>query len=407
MAYTVTLNMPLKMPVPGTREPAQVSLLNENSVVLDGHDHTPGKGVGVSRVRSGLEANRPAFGQAGQVYFATDTGQFYVDTGSAWATFITTAGQSTVSGWTLVDPIIRDTLNFGAEGTGAVDTILARTAPLMLRLDRHLGLLSAPPNWHVNYASLSFANNFIYSNWTAANTLELACNSYVDAAGNRVSSVGTIPASLLQLSPNALDYYHLAQVATGATQTPVRRLLIDGNGIMHLSPVAGQMWISGASGGAGVQLTPNASNARLNSTAGNLELGAAGLIVHPTTHNTHHLGYTTVAWVAVYSVSGFVQVSSMEAKENVHTLDPAAALAAVRSTPVVLFNYKAPEKPDPLPEDYQEPPTYEHAGYDAATADPLLVMDDGHVSPQNTASVLLAAVQELLRRVEALESKDA
>ena len=60
MAYTVTPNLPLNMPTPGTREPAQIALLNDNCVVLSNHDHTNGKALAVGRLRSGLNANRPA-----------------------------------------------------------------------------------------------------------------------------------------------------------------------------------------------------------------------------------------------------------------------------------------------------------------------------------------------------------
>ena len=129
MAYIDTENMPLHMPVPGSREPAQIALLNENCVTLSNHDHTNGKGLAIGRLRSGLEANRPAAGSAGNVYFATDTGRFYVDTGTAWVQFITEGGQATVTGWTLIDPVIRDTLQWGPEGSGTIDATLTRTGP--------------------------------------------------------------------------------------------------------------------------------------------------------------------------------------------------------------------------------------------------------------------------------------
>jgi hypothetical protein len=128
MAYIDTTNMPLHMPVPGSREPAQIALLNENCVVIDAHDHGTGKGLAIGRLRSGLDANRPAAGTAGNVYFSTDTGRFYVDTGTAWVQFLTEGGQGTVTGWTLIDPVIRDTIQWGPEGSAAIDGSLSRTS---------------------------------------------------------------------------------------------------------------------------------------------------------------------------------------------------------------------------------------------------------------------------------------
>jgi len=131
-----------------------------------------------------------------------------------------------------------------------------------------------------------------------------------------------------------------------------------------------------------------------------------GLFV-PVSDNSHQFGTTGYRWTAVYAVNGTIQTSSLDMKENVRPLDPALALEAVRTTDVILFNYKQPPPPEPIEgvEPLANPAAaFEHAGYDAATTDPLLVMDDQSVNAQNTASVLLAAVQELLRRVEALEA---
>jgi hypothetical protein len=133
VAYIDTSNMPLHMPVPGTREPAQIALLNENCIVLDAHDHGTGKGLAIGRLRSGLDTNRPAAGTAGNVYFATDTGRFYVDTGTAWVQFLTEGGQGTVTGWTLIDPIVRDTIQWGPEGSATIDGSLSRTSAGVLK----------------------------------------------------------------------------------------------------------------------------------------------------------------------------------------------------------------------------------------------------------------------------------
>lgn len=120
MAYIVTDFMPLKMPVPGTREPAQISLINENMTLLSGHDHSSGEGLPVSVLRSGLAANRPSAAEAGGFWFATDTALASLDTGTAWVDFLTSGAQ----GQNLRDPIVRDAIRFGPEGSTNIDATL-------------------------------------------------------------------------------------------------------------------------------------------------------------------------------------------------------------------------------------------------------------------------------------------
>lgn len=131
MAYIVTDYMPLKMPVPGSREPAQIALLNENSQLIAGHDHSAGEGLPVSVLRSGLAGNRPAVGEAGAFWFATDNGLASLDTGAAWVDFITSAAQGQV----LRDPVVRDAVRFGPEGSGVIDVTIQRTGAGALTLE--------------------------------------------------------------------------------------------------------------------------------------------------------------------------------------------------------------------------------------------------------------------------------
>jgi hypothetical protein len=85
MSTTVTTNMQLVKPDQGTREPASIfTHVNPNTDKIDAHDHSTGKGAAVRRLTSGLFSARPALGNAGHVYLATDTAQFFYDTGAAW-----------------------------------------------------------------------------------------------------------------------------------------------------------------------------------------------------------------------------------------------------------------------------------------------------------------------------------
>jgi hypothetical protein len=122
LAYVTTDYMPLKMPIPGSREPAQIALLNENAQVIAGHTHGTGGGLPVAVLRSGLSSSRPAPSQAGSFWFSTDTLLASVSNGTVWSDFVTTDSV----GVTLTDPIVRDSIRFGAEGVGAVDTVLQR-----------------------------------------------------------------------------------------------------------------------------------------------------------------------------------------------------------------------------------------------------------------------------------------
>lgn len=131
MAYITTDYMPLKLPVPGSREPAQIALINENMTLLSGHDHSLGEGLPVAVLRSGLAGNRPTAGEAGSFWFSTDSGLASLDTGSRWVDFLTSAAV----GQDVIDPIVRDTLRFGPEGTTNIHATLHAPSAGNLTLD--------------------------------------------------------------------------------------------------------------------------------------------------------------------------------------------------------------------------------------------------------------------------------
>jgi hypothetical protein len=196
MAYTDTANIPLHMPVPGSKEPAQIALLNENCVTLSNHDHTTGKALAVGRMRSGLAANRPAAGSAGNVYFSTDTGVFNADTGTAWVQFLTSGGQATVTGWTLVDPIVRDILSFGAKPTGTVDATITRTGAGALRADTNLGVGVAPAAWAATHRVIQVGQTGSLNAAAAAQGVNLQDNTVWDGTSSKALVTGGVPVRL-------------------------------------------------------------------------------------------------------------------------------------------------------------------------------------------------------------------
>ena len=84
------------------------------------HDTAAGVGAvaagsGVVSMLAGTAASRPAAGTAGRLYFATDTGEFSYDTGSAWVELNSLAGSLAVGG-----PLTPNGAIAGALGTAGV-----------------------------------------------------------------------------------------------------------------------------------------------------------------------------------------------------------------------------------------------------------------------------------------------
>jgi hypothetical protein len=256
------------MPVPGSKEPAQIALLNENCVTLSNHDHTTGKALAVGRMRSGLAANRPAAGSAGNVYFSTDTGVFNADTGTAWVQFLTSGGQATVTGWTLVDPIVRDILSFGAKPTGTVDATITRTGAGALRADTNLGVGVAPAAWAATHRVIQVGQTGSLNAAAAAQGVNLQDNTVWDGTSSKALVTGG--ASSLNLSGGAVSVVTAPSAAAGAVQTFTTRLTLDqpGNLGVGVAPgawassfkavqVAGGAALWGSVAAAGMWLTSN------------------------------------------------------------------------------------------------------------------------------------------------------
>jgi len=282
MAYTTSTNMPLKMPTPGTREPAQISLINDNMLTVDGHDHTSGKGVPVSKLRSGLAANRPAPSAAGQVYFSTDTGAFSVDNGTAWVDFLTAGGAFTVTGWTLVNPTVRNAISFGAQPSGALDTVLTRNAPGVLDLTSSAGSTKAWMTFRASGAvgSARFGQPTNLEGAPAQATVATWIASNADYDGTNWNRDATAsPASIIQLGSNADTVgagcfgLYSVRAGTGAiTWQP--RLSVTNVGTLSLTPDSGSPSLL-ANSPAGIGSNPPSN---LNSGVAQLAMGSLGML---------------------------------------------------------------------------------------------------------------------------------
>jgi hypothetical protein len=122
---------------------------------------------------------------------------------------------------------------------------------------------------------------------------------------------------------------------------------------------------------------------------------------------------------------GTINQSSREAKEAISPLDPAAAMAAVRNTQPVTFDYRPPPRPEgwyDLPDDPEqaeqallqrltaaplEAGARHQAGFVLGSpdypTDPLFETGEGQSNAANSVGVLLAALRDLDARVQTLE----
>jgi methylglyoxal synthase len=136
--------------------------------------------------------------------------------------------------------------------------------------------------------------------------------------------------------------------------------------------------------------------------------GFAGL-VQPASDNAYDLGVNAaLRWRTVYAITGTIQSSSADLKEHLSDMSPELALDVVRSTKLYEFQYKQGDGEG----GYIERKTKKHrrdrqVGFVAEDVHPLLLVGEGGVNGQNTASVALAAIQALSAQVEHLTARIA
>lgn len=423
MAYTDTTGIILHLPTPGTREPAAIALLNENFVALAAHNHVT-SGTPVGRLRSGLLADRPAFGTVGAVYVGTDTAALYVDTGAAWSTLLNTSSVAAVNGWTLtgVDHLtlggtpaaagrIRLTNNDiigwrNAGGTADYQFYLSAVndwtwnngvANRMQLLSNgnlqinegEIGVGMTPSAWHPDWRAVQLASNGAVAGNTANGGVYLRDNSYVDAASASRAIVAAAGGAF-NMQGGAITYYTAPSVAAGATQTFTARLSITTEGVLSIMSAAGSNYLNCDT--SVLFLQRGAGSAGRVGAVGDLELYAGSQAVVPQADSYFSLGKSGLRWASVWSSNGTIQTSTVAEKEHFTRLDPADALDAVLATDLYTFQYQGHDR--------------WHAGFLAEEAHPLLCPDGATVSPQTTASLALAAIRALAAKIEALEGKN-
>lgn len=260
------------------------------------------------------------------------------------------------------DAIVRNTLYFGAKPAGAADVTVARTGAGALRLDAHLGVgvnvpLSPAPN--PVYASVHVGATGSIRGYTGADAdvIYLASNTYLSGA-NEVA-MRNAPAVRVGAEGGEFIVRTYAAVAAGATQTPVVRARIGTTGTLTLvsanpALVAGGDIVSDSDLARNIGSVSNrfANVYSTNVSAGtgaNLFLNGPAGYVLPINDNGIASGHPTFRWVAVYAVNGTIQTSSAELKQDITPLDPAACYEAAKTVRWYDFRYQPPAYTEPEP----------------------------------------------------------
>jgi hypothetical protein len=297
--------------------------LNGLALNFDAHDHTSAKGLGVGRVQTSAP---PA--ASGQVRANGDAWQWWGATAGAVRTALDLEGAQTISG--------------------------AKTFTGGVRVDPHLGVGVTPAAWHPDLrvaqaGALGVVGGV--AGGASPNTSQLLANSYYDGAFALRAVLNNQPGAFLDLGGGKLAFYNMAAVAAGAAQASVKRLEVAPTGTLSLFP----------DGGAAALSLNNTLAPFCNITANHyLTITVpAAFAMMPTVDNSFQLGYpTTGRWSAVYAVNGTIQTSSEALKEGITPLDPAACYQAAKDVRWYEYAY--------LPPAYtpQEPPP--DIAYDAA-----------------------------------------
>ena len=337
------------------------------------------------------------------------------------------------------DAIVRDTLFFGAKPAGVADASLKRTGAGALRADTHLGVGVSPAAWGSRLPRRSSGQRTLgvrpHRGWGGWGAL------IIDTYNSGTADIATTVNGAINVAMDAGFRISTAPPTTvGAVRTFTQRLNLAPTGTLTLTPDAGQAALQWSQGlfSAG---TAAGTNARFYSS-GNIELQAVGGYVHPNTADNIYLGAPTFKWNTVFAATGTINTSSAAVKEGITPLDPAACYQAAKDVRWYSFSY--------LPPAYQEPP--EQEGEDAETREARLdesraahakmlvetaparnqrgfvfpagasgkdeaggtlppvpelfgLSDRESTTPQADLATLGAALQEVIRRLEAVEAQ--
>jgi hypothetical protein len=214
----------------------------------------------------------------------------------------------------------------------------AKTFTGAVRVDPNLGVGVTPAVWAGRNA-LQVGQAGSVAGDTGFPSLVLSSNSYTDGV-NRALVTGV--ASQLSLSGGGVAVYTAPSVAAAAAQAFTQRFAVGPTGTVTLAPDVGAPAIENTGVGG----------LRLNSAGTPLYLQSNTVGVMCPTDNFNALGDSTHRWNAVYAVNGTIQTSSADMKQDITPLDPAACYQAAKDVVWYDFRYLPPgfTAPEPGPD---------------------------------------------------------
>jgi hypothetical protein len=328
---------------------------------------------------------------------------------------------------------------------GAAQTFTTR---LTLNEAGNLGVGVTPVAWHAtDWKAMQLGMGGAVWGHTGFPQVLLGANTYFDAANQARAIVNGLAARLYIAQDGSLTFANAVNASAGASHAFTSRAAINSTGTLTLTPDAGQTAIAfagGPVGGIGGGVGAPTVNLRLFANNA-LELDSGANFVTPARHAAVNLGASGLAWATVYAQNGTIQPSSSAAKEGITPLDPLACYEAAKSVKWFEFAY--------LPPVYQEPPEQEgqapeerqrqvdegkaaHARMLVETAparhqrgfvfpdtegvtkdeaggalppvpDLFGLSDRESTTPQADIATLGCAMQEIIRRLEAVEASQA
>lgn len=183
-------------------DPFDSEMLEIGLAALDGHNHANTKGLAVLRLSSGVDAARPAAGNAGHVYIATDNNRFYFDTGVSWWSVVVAGVSITSTGIQFANNVGK--ISF-VDSLGAVQKAIYSTSGDTLRIYPQV---SAGNITFRNFADT--LNNVVISDAGNIDTLN-ATTGNITAKGSMVAN-----SYRTTLQPFAADYLIQTGTATSS-----------------------------------------------------------------------------------------------------------------------------------------------------------------------------------------------
>lgn len=382
---------------------ADITVFDDNLILIDNHDHTAGKGLAVGRLASGVAVASPAL--SGTItgtptvsgiwtFSATITSALGTITASTPAFTSTATWNNAAVTFTHFFANITDTAS--AAASKLIELQVGGSPKFILTKAGNFGLGVTPVGAPTNRVQFQFGQSGFLMADTAADNVYFGQNTYYDVTTNK--AIITAAAARAYLSAGAFKVQLAPSVSAGSAQTFTDYLTLTAGGLLQLSsggtPAAPAVsW----NGDPNTGLYGYAADI-LGFTAGGVLAGywsngylVPNVNVVPFTDNAYVCGQSGNRWSAVWAVNGTIQTSHFSTKNILGDTDPVAAYDALRATTLQRFAYKT----EPDVEQYgvilrDEPTFYSHNGRD--------------IHPLDVAWKIGAAVQHAQDRIARLEA---